>query len=58
MPRIPVHTTESVPQAASQLTEFTSSLQSAVPWSRRTADAAKPGATSSSTRSRFRYMSQ
>jgi hypothetical protein len=31
MPRISIHTTESVPQAASQLTEFTSSLQSAVP---------------------------
>ena len=31
MPRIPVHTTEFVTQAASQLTEFTSSLQSAVP---------------------------
>jgi len=31
MPRISVHTTKSVPQAASQLTEFTSSLQPAVP---------------------------
>jgi len=31
MPRVSVHTTESVPQAASQLTESSSSLQSAVP---------------------------
>jgi hypothetical protein len=31
MPRISVHATESVPRAASQLTEFTSSLQAAVP---------------------------
>ena len=31
MPRIPARTTESVPQAASELTEFTGSLQSAVP---------------------------
>ncbi len=29
MPRISAHTTESVPQAPSQLTEFISSLQSA-----------------------------
>ncbi|MGH3172562.1 MAG: hypothetical protein ACRDPF_01680, partial [Streptosporangiaceae bacterium] len=35
MPRIPVRTTESVPHAASQLTEFTSSLQPTVPPARR-----------------------
>jgi hypothetical protein len=45
MLRISVHATESVPQAASQHTEFTSSLQSAVPPKRSARSSAGTTAT-------------